>query len=307
MLSCRSQIKHTLSNCLYSSLLNVRLEQRWPSGKALDLRSKKTGVRFPASPLEFSEIGYLLLPSRDMAERSLKSTLIIKTTNQPTECTSMFKFICESLSTMRVKISFVRGLEHAVYETASVRAKYDNQIRNFCSSFICKDTSYNMVLSSCNDLVCKVSLKQPKTLNYYFMQNIFDSLIMGHQYLKYCEWLNFCGVPVSVVSVQSTIFQYRWNSGCLYELWRKILWPRILKPHECIIFSSIHKKSVPTKIKPSIVYGLLAWQHTSRFHSLQQSQDWNRIMIFFIKPDLHVVQGILYRRFVSWSISHTST
>ena len=27
--------------------------------------------RFPASPLEFSEIGYLLLPSRDMAERSL--------------------------------------------------------------------------------------------------------------------------------------------------------------------------------------------------------------------------------------------
>ena len=27
---------------------------------------------FPASPLEFSEIGYLLLPSRDMAERSLK-------------------------------------------------------------------------------------------------------------------------------------------------------------------------------------------------------------------------------------------
>ena len=29
------------------------------------------GVRFPASPLEFSEIGYLLLPSRDMAERSI--------------------------------------------------------------------------------------------------------------------------------------------------------------------------------------------------------------------------------------------
>ena len=28
-------------------------------------------IRFPASPLEFSEIGYLLLPSRDMAERSL--------------------------------------------------------------------------------------------------------------------------------------------------------------------------------------------------------------------------------------------
>ena len=36
------------------------------------LRSKRTGVRFPASPLEFSEIGYLLLPSRDMAEIPLK-------------------------------------------------------------------------------------------------------------------------------------------------------------------------------------------------------------------------------------------
>ena len=46
-------------------------EQRWPSGQALGLRSKRTGVRFPASPLGFSEIGYLLLPSRDMAERSL--------------------------------------------------------------------------------------------------------------------------------------------------------------------------------------------------------------------------------------------
>ena len=33
--------------------------------------TQRTGVRFPASPLEFSEIGYLLLPSRDMAERSL--------------------------------------------------------------------------------------------------------------------------------------------------------------------------------------------------------------------------------------------
>ena len=32
------------------------------------VRSKRTGVRFPASPLEFSEIGYLLLPSGDMAE-----------------------------------------------------------------------------------------------------------------------------------------------------------------------------------------------------------------------------------------------
>ena len=33
-----------------------------------------------ASPLEFSEIGYLLLPSRDMAERSLNPQ-----NNQPTK------------------------------------------------------------------------------------------------------------------------------------------------------------------------------------------------------------------------------
>ena len=40
-------------------------------GRVVGLRSKRTGVRFPASLLEFSEIGYLLLPSQDMAERSL--------------------------------------------------------------------------------------------------------------------------------------------------------------------------------------------------------------------------------------------
>ena len=38
------------------------------------LAEQENGVRFPASPLEFSEIGYLLLPSRDMAEIPLKAT-----------------------------------------------------------------------------------------------------------------------------------------------------------------------------------------------------------------------------------------
>ena len=38
-------------------------------------------LRFPVSPLEFSEIGYLLLQSRDMAERSLNRR---KSTKQPT-------------------------------------------------------------------------------------------------------------------------------------------------------------------------------------------------------------------------------
>ena len=61
--------KVTCENVL--AYISVR-EQQWPSGKALGLRSKRTGVRFSASPLELSEIGYLLLPSRDMAEIPLK-------------------------------------------------------------------------------------------------------------------------------------------------------------------------------------------------------------------------------------------
>ena len=40
-----------------------------------------TGVPFPTSPLGFSEIGYLLLPSRDMAEIPLN---LNPQYNQPT-------------------------------------------------------------------------------------------------------------------------------------------------------------------------------------------------------------------------------
>ena len=49
--------------------------------RSLDLRSKRIGVRFPASPLEFSFIGYLLLPSRDMGEIPLERR---KSSIQPT-------------------------------------------------------------------------------------------------------------------------------------------------------------------------------------------------------------------------------
>ena len=41
-------------------------------------------ISFTASPLEFSEIGYLLLPSRDMVEISLKATFPNPQYNQPT-------------------------------------------------------------------------------------------------------------------------------------------------------------------------------------------------------------------------------
>ena len=39
---------------------------------------------FPASPLEFSEIGYLLLPSRDMAEIPLNRRKSSKNQTKPT-------------------------------------------------------------------------------------------------------------------------------------------------------------------------------------------------------------------------------
>ena len=49
---------------------------RWRSSggrvvKLLACGARGPGFIFPASPLEFSEIGYHLLLSRDMAERSL--------------------------------------------------------------------------------------------------------------------------------------------------------------------------------------------------------------------------------------------
>ena len=78
----RKFLKSHLTWFFYCTKLQVcNKEQRWSSGQALGLRSKRTGVRFPASPLEFSEIGYLLLPRRDMAEIPLKRR---KSSIQPT-------------------------------------------------------------------------------------------------------------------------------------------------------------------------------------------------------------------------------
>ena len=44
------------------------------------LAEQEDGVRFPVSSLEFSEIGYLLLPSRHMADIPLKRRKIPNTT-----------------------------------------------------------------------------------------------------------------------------------------------------------------------------------------------------------------------------------
>ena len=72
---------------------------------------------------------------------------------------------------------------------------------------------------------------------------------------KYCGWLNFRGVPIFVVFVESPIheFQYPRIGNFLHELWRKILWPRILNPTNVSILFNL-RKLVPTKIKPSTVW-----------------------------------------------------
>ena len=84
-------------------------------------------------------------------------------------------------------------------------------------------------------------------------------MLLWWSYMKsvliyYCGWLNFRGVPIFVVFVEgpSHEFQNPRISDFLYELWRKILWPRILNPTN-VSFSFNPRKLVPTKIKPSTV------------------------------------------------------
>ena len=63
---------------LYDCFLGATVVD-WLSSR---LTEQEVRVRFPVSPLEFSQIGYdLLLPSRDMAEMPLKGR---KSSIQPT-------------------------------------------------------------------------------------------------------------------------------------------------------------------------------------------------------------------------------
>ena len=60
--------------------------------KLLACGARGPGFRFPASPLEFSEIGYLMLKSSDMAEIPLKRhKSSIQPANQPICNTRFFK------------------------------------------------------------------------------------------------------------------------------------------------------------------------------------------------------------------------
>ena len=71
--------------------------------------------------------------------------------------------------------------------------------------------------------------------------------------LKYCGWLNFRGVPIFMVFVEGPIHKFQYPQNFQYELWRKILWLRILNPMN-VSFSFNPRKLVPTKIKPSTVH-----------------------------------------------------
>ena len=83
----------------------------------------------------------------------------------------------------------------------------------------------------------------------------------------HCGWLNFRGVPIFVVFVEGPVheFKYPRNSDFLYELWRKILWPRISNPMN-VWFLFNPRKLVPTNIKPSTVHS--AGQHCNNDFSL---------------------------------------
>ena len=80
----------------------------------------------------------------------------------------------------------------------------------------------------------------------------------------YSGWLNFRGVLIFVVFVEGSIheFQYPRNCNFLYELWRKIPYPRILNPLNGWILSN-PRKLVPTKIKPSTVVIKWVWGQQS--------------------------------------------
>ena len=56
-------------------------------------------------------------------------------------------------------------------------------------------------------------------------------------------------VNILVVFVEGLIheFQYSWISDYLYELWRKILWPRILNHNKISFSRSIHENGYPRK------------------------------------------------------------
>ena len=98
----------------------------------------------------------------------------------------------------------------------------------------------------------------------------------------YCGWLKFHGVTIFVVFVEGLIhkFQYSRNGNFLYELWKKILWPRILNPTNVSFFINL-RKLVLMKIKPSTVCN---WDY-----DLEQDHNNATFECILMKVGLHVI------------------
>ena len=128
------------------------------------------------------------------------------------------------------------------------RDDFNTHITNFpfLSSNIPSSPAYGIFMSAhtvCQGLVI--------LLCFILLAARLSSTLLGQ---GYCWWLKFRGVPIFMVFVEGPIyeFQYPRKSNFLYELWKKLLWPRMLNPSN-VSFLFNPRKLVPTKIKPSTV------------------------------------------------------
>ena len=99
-------------------------------------------------------------------------------------------------------------------------------------------------------------------------QNIIPSMIdhfpEHHKVGIYCGWLNFRGVPISVVFVEGSIqeFQYPRISDFLYKLWRKNTMGTNCKPHEYVNF--VQSRKIGTHENKAIHSVSFAWGSRAR-------------------------------------------
>ena len=103
--------------------------------------------------------------------------------------------------------------------------------------------------------------------------------------LNYRGWLNFLRVPIFVVFVEGPIheFQCPRNSDFLYELWRKILWPRNFEPHEYLIFlqsmkiGTLENKAIQSSMKrvKFIIIYLVHIYTQGQDHTISISNQYN--------------------------------
>ena len=105
-------------------------------------------------------------------------------------------------------------------------------------------------------LICSTTTK--KTLLLGWIWKNYNNNVLEQYVFIYCGWLGSLGSNFFVVFVKSQIheFQYPWSGNFVYELWKKILWPRNLNPTN-VSFLFNPRKFVSRKIKPSTVYTII--------------------------------------------------